>query len=72
MNINEMVMISLMEAWTKPKGERGKVAVARLGRTKKSGKFDEIAQKAGAKYGSAEAGKKVAAAIYWKKAGARR
>jgi hypothetical protein len=34
---------------------------------KGKGAFAKIADKAGAKYGSAEAGKKVAAAIMWKK-----
>ena len=51
----------------KPKGTRGRVAVKRLGRTKKTGGFAKIANKAAKEYGSKQAGKKVAAAIYWKK-----
>jgi len=58
-------------AWTKPKGKRGRVAVRRLGRTKKSGMFAKIARKAARKYGSAAKGRKVAAAIYWRKVGKR-
>ena len=54
--------------WVKPKGKKGMAAVKRLGRTKKSGMFNVIANKAAKEYGSAEAGKRVAAAIYWKKA----
>jgi len=50
----------------KPKGKRGRVAVRRLGRTRKTGGFAKIARKAAKKYGSAERGKKVAGAIYWK------
>ena len=53
--------------WQKPKGKRGKVAVARLGRTKKSGMFQKIAKRAAKRYGSIERGKKVAGAIYWQK-----
>jgi len=51
----------------KPKGKRGRVAVKRLGRTYKTGNFEKIAKKAAKKYGSKEAGKRVAAAVYWKK-----
>lgn len=50
----------------KPKGKRGRAAVKRLGRTKKTGGFNKIANKAGKKYGSSAAGKRVAGAIYWK------
>lgn len=56
----------------KPKGKRGRAAVKRLGRTKKTGGFAKIAAKAGKKYGSAAAGKRVAAAIYWKMAKGRK
>jgi len=56
----------------KPKGAKGRVAVKRLGRTKKTGNFAKIAAKAAKKYGSKEKGQKVAAAIYWKKVRARR
>lgn len=55
----------------KPKGARGRAAVKRLGRTYKTGKFEEIAKKAAKEYGSKEIGKRVAAAIYWKKVKAR-
>ncbi len=51
----------------KPKGARGKAAVARLGRDYKTGNFDKIAKAAASKYGSAEAGKRVAGAVYWNK-----
>jgi hypothetical protein len=50
----------------KPKGAMGRAAVARLGRDYKTGTFAKIAQKAGRTYGSAAAGKRVAAATYWK------
>lgn len=51
----------------KPKGKRGRVAVKRLGRNYKTGTFNKIAKKAAKRYGSAAAGKRVAAAVYWKK-----
>jgi hypothetical protein len=51
----------------KPKGKRGLAAVKRLGRDYKTGGFNTIAKKAAARYGSAEAGKRVAGAIYWNK-----
>ncbi len=51
----------------KPKGKRGRAAVKRLGRTYKTGGFNKIAKKAAKRYGSAESGKRVAAAVYWKK-----
>ena len=51
---------------TKPKGKRGLAAVKRLGRTKKTGGFARIDKKAAKRYGSKAAGKRVAAAIYWK------
>ena len=44
-----------------------KAALKRLGRKKATGNFKKIAKKAAKRYGSAEAGKRVAAAIYWKK-----
>jgi hypothetical protein len=47
----------------KPKGKRGKAAVKRLGRTYKTGVFDQIVAKAG---GGAK-GKRIAGAIYWAK-----
>jgi len=55
----------------KPKGAKGRAMVAKLGRTKKTGGFAKIAAKAGKKYGSSQAGKKVAGAIFWKMAKAR-
>ena len=54
----------------KPKTARGKAAVKRLGRNKATGNFNSIAASAAKEYGSKEAGKKVAAAIYWKKVNA--
>lgn len=51
---------------TIPKTKAGKKAVARLGRTKKTGGFAKIATKASKEYGSKEAGKRVAGAIYQK------
>jgi hypothetical protein len=51
----------------KPKGKRGRAMVKKLGRNYKTGMFDKIAQKAAKKYGSKEAGKRVAAAVFWKK-----
>jgi hypothetical protein len=44
-------------------------AVKRLGRTKTTGNFNKIAASASKEYGSAAAGKRVAGAIYQKKAG---
>lgn len=52
---------------SKPKGARGRVAVARLGRDYKTGAFDKIANAAAKRYGSKAAGQKVAGAIYWNK-----
>lgn len=52
----------------KPVGKQGRAAVKRLGRTYKTGNFKKIEDKAAAEYGSEEAGKKVAGAIYWNKA----
>jgi len=57
-----------MAKMTTPKTAQGKVAVARLGRTKKTGGFAKIAAKASKEYGSKTAGQKVAASVYWKKA----
>lgn len=45
-----------------------KAALKRIGQTKPTGNFDKIANEAAKEYGSKEAGKRVAAAIYWKKA----
>ncbi len=50
----------------KPKGKKGKAMVAKLGRSYKTGGFNKIAKSAGKEYGSKEAGKKVAGAIYQK------
>ena len=50
----------------KPKGKRGRVAVRRLGRTRKTGGFAKIARKGAKEYSSVERGKKVAGAVYWK------
>ncbi len=52
----------------KPKGARGMAAVKRLGRTKTTGNFNKIAASAAKEYGSVAAGKRVAGAIYQKKA----
>ena len=52
----------------KPKGKKGKVMVAKLGRNYKTGIFNKIATSSGKKYGSKEAGKRVAGSIFWKKA----
>lgn len=66
-------MISLSEYEILDEGIREKIkklkqiALRRLGRRKPSGMFDKIAKKAAERYGSEEAGKRVAAAIYWKK-----
>jgi len=51
----------------KPRGKRGRVAVKRLGRTYRTGMFEKIAKEAAKRYGSEEAGKRVAAAVYWRK-----
>lgn len=48
-----------------PKTKQGKIAVKRLGRTKKTGGFAKIAKSVRKKYGSKETGKRVAGAIYW-------
>lgn len=56
------------EAMMKPKGARGMAQVKRLGRTYKTGGFAKIAAKAAGKYGSAEAGKRVAGAVFQKMA----
>jgi len=54
----------------KPKGARGMAAVKRLGRTKTTGNFNKIAASVAKEYGSAEAGKRVAGAIYARKVAA--
>ena len=41
-------------AKTVPKTKKGKAAVKRLGRTKKTGGFEKIAKKAAKRYGSKE------------------
>jgi len=51
----------------KPKGKRGLAMVKKLGRNYKTGMFEKIAKKAAKKYRSKEAGKRVAAAVFWKK-----
>jgi len=51
---------------TTPKTEKGKIMVARLGRTKKTGGFEKISQDAEKKYGSKEAGDRVSGSVYWK------
>lgn len=51
----------------KPKGKRGLVAVKRLGRNYKTGTFEQIEAKAAERYGSEEAGSRVAGSIYWRK-----
>lgn len=48
----------------RPKGARGMAQVKRLGRDYKTGGFNKIAAKAAEKYGSAEAGKRVAGAVF--------
>jgi hypothetical protein len=55
----------------KPKGARGRAQVKKLGRTKKTGGFAKIAKSAGKEYGSKEAGKRVAGAIFQKMVKAR-
>lgn len=50
----------------KPKGKRGKTQVKKLGRNYKTGGFAKIAAKAGSKYGSKDAGERVAGAIFQK------
>ena len=56
----------------KPKGAKGKTQVKKLGRTFKTGGFNKIAKEAGKEYGSKEAGKKVAGAIFQKMVKARK
>ena len=48
-----------------------KAALHRLGRKKPSGMFNKIEDKAAKEYGSKDAGRRVAAAVYWKKVRAR-
>lgn len=52
----------------KPKGAKGRAMVAKLGRTKKTGGFAKIANKAAKEYGSVQAGKRVAGSVFWKMA----
>lgn len=56
----------------KPKGNRGKVAVQRLGRNYKTGKFNDIVQALMKKGYSKEQATKIAAHVYWAKVKARR
>lgn len=69
---NAVLAESLVNMKTTPKTSKGKAMVKKLGRTKKTGGFAKIAAKAGKKYGSATAGKKVAASIFWKMANKRK
>ena len=55
----------------KPKGKKGLAQVKKLGRTYKTGGFAKIAAKAGKKYKSSAAGKRVAGAIFQRMAGKR-
>jgi hypothetical protein len=48
----------------KPKGEKGREAVEKLGRNYKTGGFAKIQEKAAKEYGSVEQGKEVAGAVY--------
>lgn len=48
----------------KPKGSRGMAQVEKLGRRYKTGGFNKIANKAAKRYGSKEAGDKVAGAVF--------
>ena len=49
---------------TTPKTKRGKAAVKRLHRTKKTGGFAKISKKAAKKYGKS-VGDRIAGKIYW-------
>ncbi len=51
-------------AHMKPKGSQGMAQVKKLGRTYKTGGFSKIASSASKEYGSKEAGKRVAGAIF--------
>lgn len=48
----------------KPKGKKGMAQVKKLGRSYKTGEFAKIAANAGKEYGSKEAGKRVAGALF--------
>lgn len=61
-----LVFISMQKE--KPSGVRGMAQVKKLGRTYKTGNFKKIEDKAAKKYGSKEAGKRVAGAIFQKEA----
>jgi len=54
----------MMQKRMKPKGKRGRAMVKRLGRNYKTGGFKRISESAGKKYGSKEAGNRVAGAVY--------
>ncbi len=56
----------------KPKGKEGMAQVKKLGRDYKTGGFSKIAKSAAKEYGSKEAGKKVAGAIFNKMAKAKK
>ena len=56
----------------KPNGAAGKAQVKKLGRTYKTGGFAKIASKAAKEYGSKEAGKRVAGAVFQKMVKARK
>ncbi len=50
----------------KPKGKAGMAQVKKLGRNYKTGGFAKIASQAAKEYGSKEAGKRVAGAVFQK------
>jgi len=54
------------KAHMKPEGKKGMAQVRKLGRNYKTGGFDKIASSASKEYGSKEAGKRVAGAIFQK------
>jgi len=63
-------MAGRKSSYTKSKGvrpstKRGRIAVKRLGRSKKTGGFARIARGAAKRYGSKLSGKKVAGKVYW-------
>lgn len=69
---NKLVSVKSKSKGIVPKTKKGKVAVKRLGRTKKTGGFAKIAKAAAKEYGSKEVGKRVAGAVYWAKVKARK
>lgn len=52
----------------KPSGARGRSAVKRLGRTKKTGGFDRIEKSVESRGGSKSSAAKIAGAVYWRMA----